>query len=63
MREVTERPEAVAPGLVGLVGARAENIVRSFRRALEGLGRAESVNPYGDRKAAARIVQELISVS
>lgn len=63
MREVTERPEAVAAGVVRLVGTGAENIVRSVREALEGPGRTEIVNPYGDGKAAARIVQEIISVS
>lgn len=63
MRDVTERPEAVAAGVVRLVGARAENIVRSVRETLEGPGRTEIVNPYGDGKAAVRIVREIVSVS
>jgi UDP-N-acetylglucosamine 2-epimerase (non-hydrolysing) len=63
MRDVTERPEAVAAGVVRLVGAKAENIVRSVREALQAPGRTEIVNPYGDGKAAARIVQEIVSGS
>jgi UDP-N-acetylglucosamine 2-epimerase (non-hydrolysing) len=63
MRDVTERPEAVEAGVVSLVGAKAENIVRSVREALAGPGRSEIANPYGDGRAAERIVQEIISAS
>lgn len=63
MREVTERPEAVDAGVVRLVGARCENIVRSVRETLAEPSRAEIVNPYGDGKAAARIVGEIVSGS
>jgi UDP-N-acetylglucosamine 2-epimerase (non-hydrolysing) len=62
MRDVTERPEAVAAGVVRLVGAKAENIVRSVRETLEGPSRTEIVNPYGDGKAAERIVREIVRV-
>jgi len=61
MREVTERPEAVEAGVVRLVGARAENIVMSVKDALEGPARTEIVNPYGDGKAAQRIVAEIVA--
>jgi UDP-N-acetylglucosamine 2-epimerase (non-hydrolysing) len=63
MREVTERPEAVEAGVVSLVGAKAENIVRSVRETLEGPVRATIANPYGDGKAAERIVGEIVSES
>lgn len=62
MREVTERPEAVEAGVVRLVGAGSENIVRAVRETLEEPGRTEIVNPYGDGKAAERIVREIVSV-
>lgn len=61
MREVTERPEAVEAGVVRLVGADAENIVMSVKDALEGPARSEIVNPYGDGKAAERIVAEIVA--
>ena len=61
MREVTERPEAVEAGVVRLVGAEAGKIVSSVRDALEGPARAEIANPYGDGKAAERIVREIVS--
>ena len=61
MREVTERPEAVEAGVVRLVGAQAENIVRSVKDALEGPARSQIVNPYGDGKAAERIVGEIVA--
>jgi len=63
MREVTERPEAVDAGVVRLVGARCENIVRSVRETLAEPSRAEIANPYGDGQAAARIVREIVSGS
>lgn len=61
MREVTERPEAVEAGVVRLVGAESENIVGSVKDALEGPARTEIVNPYGDGKAAERIVAEIVA--
>jgi UDP-N-acetylglucosamine 2-epimerase (non-hydrolysing) len=61
MREVTERPEAVEAGVVRLVGAETENIVRSVKDALEGPARSQIVNPYGDGKAAERIVGEIVA--
>lgn len=63
MREVTERREAVASGVVRLVGTGAESIVKSVREVLAGPGRTEIVNAIGDGKAAERILQEIISAS
>ncbi|MGU7770243.1 non-hydrolyzing UDP-N-acetylglucosamine 2-epimerase [Burkholderia sp. MR1-5-21] len=63
MRDVTERPEAVAAGTVALVGTDRERIVESVRRLLDDTGYhasfARRVNPYGDGRAAARIVDAL----
>lgn len=64
MREVTERPEAVAAGTVKLVGTDKGMIVSECERLLEDpkayavMSRAH--NPYGDGKASGRIVDEII---
>jgi len=60
MRDTTERPEAVAAGTVALVGTNRAKIVSEVTRLLtdqnayRAMARAE--NPYGDGKAADRIV-------
>lgn len=63
MREVTERPEAVDAGTVKLVGTGQENIVGGVEGLLMHQSAydemARSVNPYGDGKAAQRIVATL----
>jgi UDP-N-acetylglucosamine 2-epimerase (non-hydrolysing) len=64
MRETTERPEAVAAGTVRLVGTDSARIVAEATRLLDdpqayaAMSRAH--NPYGDGRAAARIVRELV---
>ena len=64
LRDTTERPEAVAAGTVNLVGTAEEDVYREAKRLLtdDNLYRrmANSVNPYGDGKAAGRIVQALL---
>jgi UDP-N-acetylglucosamine 2-epimerase (non-hydrolysing) len=64
MREVTERPEGVQTGALRLVGASKERIVAEARRLLEDplahAQMAHAMNPYGDGRAARRIVQGLI---
>lgn len=59
MREVTERPEAVAAGTVALVGTDPERIAGEAARLLDdgaAHGRmAQAHNPYGDGHAAGRI--------
>lgn len=63
MRDTTERPEGVEAGTVKLVGADAKRIVHHIsrlltdRRAYQDM--AEAVNPYGDGKAAGRIIARL----
>ena len=56
-------PEAISAGTVRLVGTNADNIVREVARLLddEAAYREMSVahNPYGDGKAASRIVAAL----
>ena len=63
MRETTERPEAVAAGTVRLVGTDAEVIIDAAEELLDSpdsyheMSRAH--NPYGDGRAAGRIVEVL----
>lgn len=63
MRDVTERPEAVAAGTVRLVGTAREAIVRAVTGLLEDASErdefAHRVNPYGDGHASERIVAAL----
>jgi len=63
MRKTTERPEAVDAGTVKLVGtnpqlicAEAEDLLNNST-AYEKMARAH--NPYGDGKAAQRIINTL----
>jgi UDP-N-acetylglucosamine 2-epimerase (non-hydrolysing) len=64
MRDVTERPEAVAAGTVRLVGTDPNAIVRGVCALFDDqqLWRmaSQSANPYGDGKACARIVDALM---
>ena len=63
MRRETERPEGIEAGTARLVGPSREMIVEEVERLLyerEEYGRmARAVNPYGDGKAAERIVEVL----
>lgn len=63
MRDVTERPEAVAAGTVSLVGTQRESIVKAVSELLDDpVARekfARSANPYGDGQASRRIVAAL----
>lgn len=63
MRDVTERPEAVAAGTVRLVGADRDRIVKNVVELLDNdasyNAMARAHNPYGDGKACARIVSIL----
>ena len=64
MRELTERPEGVAAGTVRLVGTDPQRILSETRRLLEDplahASMAQAINPYGDGKAAPRIVQAIL---
>jgi UDP-N-acetylglucosamine 2-epimerase (non-hydrolysing) len=63
LRDETERPEAVDQGVVKLVGPNYERIVSEAQRLLDDpdayKAMARGVSPYGDGKAAERIVQTL----
>ena len=60
LRSTTERPEAVDAGAVRLVGTDVRAIVENAHRLLSDSGAharmAEAINPYGDGRAAERIV-------
>lgn len=60
MRENTERPEAVVAGTVKLIGTSHARLVAEVSLLLDAeevyKGMANSVNPYGDGKAAERTI-------
>lgn len=59
LREVTERPEAIAAGTARLIGNRGEGVYQGIRELLEDEGvyrqMAHAANPYGDGHAAEHI--------
>jgi UDP-N-acetylglucosamine 2-epimerase (non-hydrolysing) len=65
MREVSERPEAIAAGTACLTGTNPEAIVAAVSSLLDDPACYKRMtnrpNPYGDGHAAERIVQFLIS--
>lgn len=64
MRDKTERPEGIEAGVVRLVGTGRDCIVAEAERLLRDpaahAAMATKVNPYGDGKAANRIVSILL---
>ena len=64
MRDTTERPEALDAGTVKLVGTDYNKIVNEVSTLLDNPEEYErmshAVNPYGDGKAASRIVNKLL---
>lgn len=65
LRNTTERPEAVTAGTVKLIGTGKEDVYAATTRLLVDekyyKSMAEAVNPYGDGKAAERIVNILLT--
>ncbi len=65
MREETERPEGLTAGTLRLVGHDRATIVAAAARLLrdeaEYARMARAANPYGDGRAAARIVEWLLA--
>lgn len=63
MRETTERPEAISAGAARLVGTTKQGITAAVTRLLDDPSEyrqmAQAINPYGDGKAAVRIVQAI----
>lgn len=64
MRDVTERPEGVATGVVSLVGTDPSRIAREVCNLLEDSAiynsRARKVFPYGDGRASDRIAEAIV---
>jgi UDP-N-acetylglucosamine 2-epimerase (non-hydrolysing) len=64
MRETTERPEGVEAGILKLVGTETSRIVNEASRLLDDASAyaqmAKTANPYGDGRAAERIVETLL---
>ncbi len=63
LREATERPEGVEAGTVRVVGLDQDTIVQEAQRLLDDRTlykkMSQTANPYGDGKAAKRIVEVL----
>jgi UDP-N-acetylglucosamine 2-epimerase (non-hydrolysing) len=63
LRDTTERPEAVKAGTVKLVGTGKDAIIKEANLLLRDRGEyqkmAGAVNPYGDGKAADRIIRAM----
>jgi len=63
LRDVTERPEAVAAGTVKLVGTNVDQIVNEANELLKNpeaySKMSKSINPYGDGIASQRIVDAI----
>ena len=64
LRDTTERPEAVDAGTVKLIGTDFDKVYSTARLLLTDKNEydkmAAAVNPYGDGKAAERIVQAIL---
>lgn len=64
MRDVTERPEAVAAGTVQLIGTSKKRIVDAVNFLFDDEKKyrqfSNVVNPYGDGNASSRIVRALL---
>lgn len=64
LRDTTERPEAVEAGTVKLVGTEKDAVYRETRKLLVDSKAydkmANACNPYGDGKAAQRIIRAIL---
>ena len=67
LRETTERPEGVEAGTLKLVGTETRRIVQEAARLLDDPNEyrkmTKASNPYGDGRAAERIVEALTRLS
>lgn len=63
-RDTTERPEAIEAGTARLIGTSSEKLVESATELLDNpdaySAMAQARNPFGDGKAASRIVARLV---
>lgn len=66
LRDTTERPEAVEAGTVKLIGTARDRVYNETKGLLTDKEEYErmsnAVNPYGDGKAAERIVKSLLHI-
>ncbi len=64
LRKVTERPEAAEAGLAKVIGTDTQTIIAETSALLDDADlyarMAQSANPYGDGKAAQRIVDAIL---
>lgn len=64
LRDTTERPEALAAGTVKLIGTNRDKVYAETKRLLTDKSEynrmAGAINPYGDGKAARRIVKAIM---
>ena len=60
LRDTTERPEGVASGAAFLVGTDPARVTAAMLAGLRGELRVPGVSPYGDGRAAVRIVNALL---
>jgi len=65
LREVTERPEGIDAGVLKLVGTDTNTIINKAAHLLDNQSAyqtmAHAANPYGDGKAAIKIVEALLN--
>lgn len=57
LRDVTERPEAVAAGFCRMVGANPKRILSGFRRAMKNGCEGRGGNPYGRGDSSVQIAK------
>lgn len=64
LREVTERPEAVKAGCAKVIGTNEKNIIKETEWLLHNKNERQKMakvrNPYGDGKAADRIINTIL---
>ena len=67
LREVTERPEAIEAGTAQLAGTAYAGVKAALDRLLDDpaayAAMAHAANPYGDGKAAGRIVEAILAAA
>jgi UDP-N-acetylglucosamine 2-epimerase (non-hydrolysing) len=66
-RDTTERPEAIEAGTARLIGTSSEALISSVNQLLDSpaaySAMAQAKNPFGDGKAAGRIIARLLKES
>lgn len=60
-RDFTERPEGIKAGFARLAGTRKESLLKSINSALDDNSDLPTCSPYGDGRAAQRIINAILS--